>query len=70
MTLVNKIYATAEELKHQNQEYREAIALSGRVLDKPFIDPDGDICLLARQFLCMVATYDPKSLPKKDGAIS
>jgi hypothetical protein len=32
-------------------EKQEAIALANRVLDKPYIDPDGDICLLARQFL-------------------
>lgn len=32
-------------------ERAQAIALAHRVLDKPYIDPDGDICLLARQFL-------------------
>ena len=32
-------------------EYEQAIQLANRVLDKPYIDPDGDICLLARQFL-------------------
>jgi hypothetical protein len=32
-------------------EREEAIALAHRVLDKPYIDPDGDICLLARQLL-------------------
>lgn len=31
-------------------ERDEAIALAARVLDKPYIDPDGDICMLARQF--------------------
>ena len=32
-------------------ERDDAIALANRVLDKPTIDPDGDICMLARQFL-------------------
>lgn len=58
MTLVNKIYATAEELKMHNTEYEQAIRLANKVLDKPYIDPDGDICMLARQFLCLVATVD------------
>lgn len=31
-------------------EFQQAIALADRVLDKPYIDPDGDICMLARQF--------------------
>lgn len=35
-------------------EYDDAIKLANTVLDKPFIDPDGDICLLARQFLRLV----------------
>lgn len=34
-----------------SKEREEAIALANRVLDKPYIDPDSDICLLARQFL-------------------
>ena len=32
-------------------EIDDAVRLANAVLDKPFIDPDGDICLLARQFL-------------------
>ncbi len=32
-------------------ERDDAIRLANAVLDKPFIDPDGDICLLARQLL-------------------
>lgn len=32
-------------------EREEAIRLANRVLDKPHIDPDGDVCMLARQFL-------------------
>ena len=32
-------------------ERDDAIKLANRVLDKPSIDPDGDICVLARQFL-------------------
>ena len=32
-------------------ELDDAIALANRVLDKPNIDPDGDLCLLARQLL-------------------
>ena len=32
-------------------EKDDAVKLANRVLDKPYIDPDGDICLLARQFL-------------------
>lgn len=32
-------------------ETAEAVRLAHRVLDKPYIDPDGDIALLARQFL-------------------
>lgn len=31
-------------------ELLDALKLADRVLDKPYIDPDGDICLLARQF--------------------
>jgi chromosome segregation ATPase len=31
-------------------ERDHAMTLANRVLDKPYIDPDGDICLLARQF--------------------
>jgi len=33
------------------KERETAILLAHRVLDKPHIDPDGDICMLARQFL-------------------
>lgn len=32
-------------------ELIDALKLANRVLDKPYIDPDGDICVLARQFL-------------------
>ena len=32
-------------------EAEQAFILANRVLDKPYIDPDGDICLLARQYL-------------------
>jgi hypothetical protein len=32
-------------------ELEDAIRIANAVLDKPYIDPDGDICLLARQFL-------------------
>lgn len=32
-------------------EKDDAVKLANRVLDKPYIDPDGDICLLSRQFL-------------------
>lgn len=32
-------------------ERDEAIHLANAVLDNPYIDPDGDICMLARQFL-------------------
>lgn len=39
-------------------ERDEAIALANRVLDKPRIDPDGDICLLARQFLRAIETAE------------
>lgn len=35
-------------------EFDDAVALANRVLDKPYIDPDGDICMLARQFLRLV----------------
>ena len=34
-------------------ELDAAVKLSERVLDKPYIDPDGDIYLLARQLLRM-----------------
>lgn len=51
--IINKIYASREELQHHNTEFEQAVALANRVLDKPYIDPDGDICLLARQFLCL-----------------
>jgi hypothetical protein len=37
-----------------SDEFADAIDLANRVLDKPWIDPDGDICLLARQFLRLV----------------
>lgn len=39
-------------------EYERAIELANRVLDKPYIDPDGDICVLARQFLRAVELAD------------
>lgn len=32
-------------------ELDDALMLANRVLDKPYIDPDGDICMLARQLL-------------------
>ena len=32
-------------------EEAQAMLLAERILDKPYIDPDGDICLLARQLL-------------------
>lgn len=32
-------------------EREDAIRLANAVLDKPHIDPDGDVCMLARQFL-------------------
>lgn len=32
-------------------ERDDAIRLANAVLDKPYVDPDGDICMLARQFL-------------------
>lgn len=39
-------------------ERDDAIKLANRILDKPNIDPDGDICLLARQFLREVEQLD------------
>ena len=39
-------------------ERDDAIKLANRILDKPHIDPDGDICLLARQFLREVEQLD------------
>ena len=38
-------------MSNPNEERKDAILLARRILDKPYIDPDGDICLLARQFL-------------------
>jgi hypothetical protein len=35
----------------RDSERDDAIKLANAVLDKPYIDPDGDICMLARQFL-------------------
>jgi hypothetical protein len=35
-------------------ELEQAVILADKVLDKPYIDPDGDICLLARQFLRLI----------------
>jgi hypothetical protein len=32
-------------------ELEDAVTLANRVLEEPYIDPDGDICTLARQFL-------------------
>jgi hypothetical protein len=32
-------------------ESDDAVLLANRVLDRPYIDPDGDICMLARQLL-------------------
>jgi len=32
-------------------EKEEAVRLANAVLEKPYIDPDGDISMLARQFL-------------------
>lgn len=37
--------------KHTPTERDDAVRLANTILDKPFIDPDGDICMLARQFL-------------------
>ncbi len=34
-----------------DSEFDDAVRLANIVLDKPYIDPDGDICMLARQFL-------------------
>lgn len=32
-------------------ERDDAIRLANTILDEPHLDPDGDVCLLARQFL-------------------
>lgn len=32
-------------------EREKAIQLANKVLDTPYIDPDGDLCVLARHFL-------------------
>lgn len=32
-------------------EIEDAIRLANKIMDQPYIDPDGDLCLLARQFL-------------------
>ena len=51
-------------------EKEQAIALANRVLDKPYVDPDGDICLLARQFLRALErageTLQPASEPTEE----
>ena len=48
-------------------ELIDALKLANRVLDKPYIDPDGDICMLARQFL---RAYEANRslIERKDGA--
>jgi hypothetical protein len=49
-------------------ERDEAIKLAHAVLDKPYIDPDGDICMLARQFLRAVeGEWLPIDTAPKDG---
>lgn len=34
-----------------NSEQELAIKMANRALDIPFIDPDGDLCTISRQFL-------------------
>jgi len=38
-------------------EREQAVLLANRVLEKPYIDADGDICLLARQFLRAIESH-------------
>jgi hypothetical protein len=42
--------AKEKAMAEEPNEFRRAQILADCVLEKPFIDPDGDICMLARQF--------------------
>ena len=44
-------YTQAEEERASSGETAHAVLLANRVLDNPSLDPDGDLCVLARQFL-------------------
>lgn len=49
--MVQIVELDIDRVRISNIERKEAISLANRVLDKPYIDPDGDISLLARMFL-------------------
>ena len=51
-------------------ERDEAITIANRVLDNPHIDPDGEICTLARQFLAEVERRDMFIARLKDAPLS
>ncbi len=46
-------------------EFEEALKIANLMLDKPYQDPDSDVCILARQFLRAIET-PPNKPPHKE----
>ena len=54
------------EMRKYDREPEEALALANRVLDRHGLDPDGELCVLARQLIRrteQLAKFDPRTFP-------